>query len=104
MVFMLWQVAEFTTQVSERAQLCQHMTVMLMLLPVQLLYAAGNATGQALKTDDFYSNELVKNYYKNHVSFILNHVNKYTGLQFKVRPPSIQWLAPSVSARRSHLL
>ena len=55
---------------------------------LQLVYAAGNATGQALALDDFYSNELVKNYYKNHVSFIMNHVNKYTGLQFKVKPPS----------------
>ena len=53
---------------------------------LQLVYAAGNATGQALALDDFYSNELVKNYYKNHVSFIMNHVNKYTGLQFKVHP------------------
>lgn len=57
---------------------------------VQLVYAAGNATGQALALDDFYSNELVKNYYKNHVSFIMNHVNKYTGLQFKVQLSSIQ--------------
>lgn len=56
-----------------------------MLCRMQLIYAAGNATGEALKPDDFYSNELVKNYYKNHVSFILNHVNKYTGLQYKVR-------------------
>ena len=52
----------------------------------QLVWAAGNATGQALTPDDFYSNELVKQYYKNHVSFILNHVNKQTGLQYKVRP------------------
>jgi hypothetical protein len=61
---------------------------------LQLVYAAGNATGQALALDDFYSNELVKNYYKNHVSFIMNHVNKYTGLQFKVWVASIAMPAP----------
>lgn len=65
---------------------------------LQLVYAAGNATGQALALDDFYSNELVKNYYKNHVSFIMNHVNKYTGLQFKVWVASIAMSAPSSSA------
>ena len=52
---------------------------------LQLVWAAGNATGQALAMDDFYSNTLTMNYYKNHVSFILNHLNKKTGLQFKVR-------------------
>ncbi len=54
-------------------------------LPVQIVWAAGNATGQALTADDFYTNELCKQYYKNHVSFVLNHVNKQTGLQYKVQ-------------------
>ena len=52
---------------------------------VQLIWSAGNATGTRLSVDEFYSNKLVKDYYKNFVSFILNHVNKQTGLQFKVR-------------------
>jgi hypothetical protein len=51
-----------------------------------MVWAAGNATGQALKPDDFYTNELVKQYYKNHVSFVMNHVNKQTGLQYKEDP------------------
>ena len=51
---------------------------------LQLVWAAGNSTGTALTADDFYSNTLVMNYYKNYVSFILNHVNKKTGLPFKV--------------------
>mmetsp|Transcript_8368 Transcript_8368/g.25080 ORF Transcript_8368/g.25080 Transcript_8368/m.25080 type:complete len:630 (-) Transcript_8368:2224-4113(-) len=51
-----------------------------------LIWMAGNATGTRLSTDEFYSNKLVKDYYKNFVSFILNHVNKQTGLQFKEDP------------------
>lgn len=61
---------------------------------------AGNATGTRLSTDEFYSNKLVKDYYKNFVSFILNHVNKQTGLQFKVLPQldlASQYLPHSLS-------
>lgn len=51
-----------------------------------LLWAAGNVTGTALSPDEFFSNKLVMDYYKNFVSFIVNHVNNETGLQFKDDP------------------
>ncbi len=56
---------------------------------MQLIWNAGNATGSRLSPDDFYSNKLVKDYYKNFVSFIVNHVNKQTGLQYKVQRSSL---------------
>ena len=38
--------------------------------------------------DDFWSDPLVKSYYKNHMSFLMNHPNKLAnGLQFKVPAP-----------------
>ena len=57
------------------------------LVVVQLVWAAGNSTGTALALDEFYTNQLVKDYYKNFVSFMLNHVNKQTGYQLKVCHP-----------------
>ena len=51
---------------------------------LQLVAFASNATGQALTLDDFWSNELCMQYYKNLVSFWLNHPNSLmNGLQFK---------------------
>ena len=51
----------------------------------QFVAFASNATGQTLTLDDFWSNELCMQYYKNLVSFWLNHPNaQMNGLQFKV--------------------
>ena len=51
---------------------------------LQFVAFASNATGQTLTLDDFWSNELCMQYYKNLVSFWLNHPNSLNnGLQFK---------------------
>ena len=52
---------------------------------MQFVNFANNATGGNLNVDDFWSDSLVMDYYKNHLSFLLNHPNKLAnGLQFKV--------------------
>ena len=52
---------------------------------VQFVNFAAQASGQSLTVDDFWSNPLCMQYYKNLVSFWLNHPNKLNnGLQFKV--------------------
>ena len=51
----------------------------------QFVNFAAAASGQSLTVDDFWSNPLCMQYYKNLVSFWLNHPNKLAnGLQFKV--------------------
>ena len=51
----------------------------------QFVNFAAQASGQSLTVDDFWSNPLCMQYYKNLVSFWLNHPNKLAnGLQFKV--------------------
>ena len=52
---------------------------------LQFVNFAAQASGQSLTVDDFWSNPLCMQYYKNLVSFWLNHPNKLAnGLQFKV--------------------
>lgn len=68
---------------------------------MQLIWNAGNATGTRLSPDDFYSNKLVKDYYKNFVSFIVNHVNKQTGLQYKVSAFKELWCHVSTGCAAS---
>ena len=54
----------------------------------QFVNFANKASGTNLNVDDFWSNALVKSYYKNHMSFLMNHPNKLAnGLQFKVPAP-----------------
>lgn len=67
------------------------------MLCVQFVNFANEATGGSLTVDDFWSDPLVKSYYKNHMSFLLNHPNKLlNNLQFKVT-------ALGQSRRRSHV-
>ena len=51
----------------------------------QFVDFANKASGTNLNVDDFWSNALVKCYYTNHMSFLMNHPNKLANnLQFKV--------------------
>jgi hypothetical protein len=60
-------------------------------LPLQFVQFASAASGQYLKHDDFFSNDLVKTYYKNHMSFLLNHVNHLNGIKLKDDPTILAW-------------
>ncbi|KAL5713107.1 mannan endo-1,4-beta-mannosidase [Ranunculus cassubicifolius] len=48
--------------------------------------------GQNLNSeDDFYTNPLVKNYYKNHIKTILTRINTITGVAYKDEPTIFAW-------------
>ncbi|XP_030498512.1 mannan endo-1,4-beta-mannosidase 7 isoform X1 [Cannabis sativa] len=48
--------------------------------------------GQYLTSDDdFFRNPIVKGYYKNHVSTVLNRYNSFTGLHYKNDPTIMAW-------------
>ncbi|GMN29395.1 hypothetical protein TIFTF001_002423 [Ficus carica] len=48
--------------------------------------------GQYLTSDDdFFKNSVVKTYYKNHVSTVLNRYNSFTGLHYKDDPTIMAW-------------
>uniref|UniRef100_A0A7N0V0H2 mannan endo-1,4-beta-mannosidase n=1 Tax=Kalanchoe fedtschenkoi TaxID=63787 RepID=A0A7N0V0H2_KALFE len=48
--------------------------------------------GAALTSDDdFYSNEVVKEFYKNHVKAVLTRVNNITGVAYKDDPTIMSW-------------
>ncbi|XP_031498382.1 mannan endo-1,4-beta-mannosidase 1-like [Nymphaea colorata] len=49
-------------------------------------------SGQKLKSDDdFYTNPVVKSYYKNHVKTVLTRVNTISGLAYKDDPTIFAW-------------
>ncbi|KAI9108239.1 hypothetical protein K1719_020722 [Acacia pycnantha] len=41
--------------------------------------------------DDFYTNPVVKDYYKNHVKSVLTRINTVTGTAYKDEPPIMAW-------------
>ncbi|KAL9430472.1 hypothetical protein AB3S75_025793 [Citrus x aurantiifolia] len=48
--------------------------------------------GQSLKNeDDFYTNAVVKQYYKNHVKAVLTRINSITGVAYKDDPTIFAW-------------
>ncbi|XP_031484687.1 mannan endo-1,4-beta-mannosidase 1-like [Nymphaea colorata] len=48
--------------------------------------------GQYLSSDDdFYTNPVVKGYYKNHIKAILTRVNSFTGIAYKDDPTIFSW-------------
>ncbi|CAN6467487.1 unnamed protein product [Victoria cruziana] len=48
--------------------------------------------GQQLNSDDdFYTNPVVKSYYKNHIKAILNRVNSFTGIRYRDDPTIFAW-------------
>ncbi|KAG0487730.1 hypothetical protein HPP92_009825 [Vanilla planifolia] len=52
----------------------------------------GNERGQRLRSiNDFYSNKLVKQFYKNHVKSVLTRKNTITGIQYKDDPTIMAW-------------
>ncbi|GER37888.1 mannan endo-1 4-beta-mannosidase [Striga asiatica] len=52
---------------------------------------AKNAGAQTKSDDDFYTNELVKEYYKRHVQRVLNRINTITGAAYKDDPIIMAW-------------
>lgn len=44
-----------------------------------------------LKKDDFYTNEMLKGWYKDYVNGLLNHTNPYTGRKLKDEPSVFAW-------------
>lgn len=44
-----------------------------------------------LKKDDFYTNETLKDWYKDYVNGLLNHTNPYTGRKLKDEPSVFAW-------------
>ncbi|CAA0827035.1 Mannan endo-1-4-beta-mannosidase 7, partial [Striga hermonthica] len=52
---------------------------------------AKNAGAQTKSDDDFYTNEVVKEYYKRHVQRVLNRINTITGVAYKDDPTIMAW-------------
>ncbi|CAA0829042.1 Mannan endo-1-4-beta-mannosidase 7 [Striga hermonthica] len=52
---------------------------------------AKNAGAQTKSDDDFYTNEVVKEYYKRHVQRVLNRINAITGVAYKDDPTIMAW-------------
>lgn len=44
-----------------------------------------------LTVDDFYTNEILKGWYKNYINTLLNHTNPYTGRKLKDEPGVFAW-------------
>ncbi|XP_031272246.1 mannan endo-1,4-beta-mannosidase 5-like [Pistacia vera] len=52
----------------------------------------GRAAGASIKSDDdFYTNEVVKRYFKNHVTKVLTRINTMTGIAYKDDPTIMAW-------------
>ncbi|RVW60076.1 Mannan endo-1,4-beta-mannosidase 5 [Vitis vinifera] len=52
---------------------------------------ARNAGAPVNSDDDFYTNEVVKGYYKNHVKRVLTRINTITGVAYKDDPTIMAW-------------
>ncbi|KAJ0025445.1 hypothetical protein Pint_07083 [Pistacia integerrima] len=52
----------------------------------------GRAAGVSINSDDdFYTNEVVKRYFKNHVTKVLTRINTMTGIAYKDDPTIMAW-------------
>ena len=59
--------------------------------PIPYPMETGNWNAYQAYTDDFYSNAGAKQDFRDFISFIVNHVNPYTGLAYKNDPTIMAW-------------
>ena len=70
-------------------------------------YCTDNGVTPDSVASQFFTNTTVINSFKAHISFVLNHVNRYTGITYKNDPTILAWetgneitVSPNLGFRR----
>ncbi|KAG8373477.1 hypothetical protein BUALT_Bualt11G0028300 [Buddleja alternifolia] len=51
----------------------------------------GRDRGQYLNDDDFFTNSIVKGYYRNHIKAVITRINSITGIAYRDDPTIFAW-------------